>query len=323
MPGPKHQAAPATLPPEVRRLLDGAIESIGVGLSERSVKSYSHWWNRYLDFCYQSGVPSQALTPDVLVAWLQLLRKRHGRASILVALAAATWSFGVARVAAPRSHPLVRDFVADLRQRDSKPAKRARALTPYDLIAMVQASRDSVTGPRDAALLLFGFVTGMRESELVGIQREDLVAVGLEWHVLIRRSKTHRTGAPEIAGIPRLADSSICPALALREYLEWSGVWDGPLFRSCWCNGRIKDLALSVRDVDRILLRAAARAGISQDGLSGHSLRRGLATAAAAAGVDTRVIAHYLRQKDIATTTRYVEEQDLLRNHPARRIGLG
>jgi len=55
-----------------------------------------------------------------------------------------------------------------------------------------------------------------------------------------------------------------------------------------------------------IVKRRANAAGLAPEQLSGHSLRAGYVTAAAAAGVEERKIANVSRHKDLPVLRRYI-----------------
>ncbi len=68
--------------------------------------------------------------------------------------------------------------------------------------------------------------------------------------------------------------------------------------------------------------RAAERAGLDPTEFSGHSLRVGLATAAAAAGVATHIIQRQSGHKTLAVLHGYIREGDLFRDNAAAKVGL-
>jgi short subunit dehydrogenase len=74
-------------------------------------------------------------------------------------------------------------------------------------------------------------------------------------------------------------------------WLDASGLTAGPLFRSVWKGGRqLRPNPLGDRAIAEVVKRAAQAAGYDPARFSGHSLRAGLVTTAAAAGVDERTI---------------------------------
>jgi integrase len=71
-----------------------------------------------------------------------------------------------------------------------------------------------------------------------------------------------------------------------------------------------------------VLKRHAARAGLDPAEVAGHSLRAGLATSAAAAGVPERVIAEQTGHKGTAMLRRYIREGSLFRENATSAVGL-
>jgi integrase len=62
--------------------------------------------------------------------------------------------------------------------------------------------------------------------------------------------------------------------------------------------------------------------GMIPDEVAGHSLRAGLATSAASAGVPERVIAEQTGHRGTAMLRRYVREGSLFRENAASAVGL-
>ena len=65
-----------------------------------------------------------------------------------------------------------------------------------------------------------------------------------------------------------------------------------------------------------------ARTGTDAARYSAHSLRAGLATAAAEAGVDERSIMAQTGHKSLTVAQGYIREGSLFRNNPAAQVGL-
>jgi hypothetical protein len=83
--------------------------------------------------------------------------------------------------------------------------------------------------------------------------------------------------------------------------------------------GRLGDLGQAVA---LVLKRLAVRAGLDASEVAGHSLRAGLATSAAAAGVPERVIAEQTGHKGTVMLRRYIREGSLFRENAASAVGL-
>ena len=144
-------------------------------------------------------------------------------------------------------------------------------------------------------------------------------ADGLTVH--LRRSKTDQEGAGRTVGVPYGSNPATCPVRAWRAWLELSSITEGAAFRPVDRHGRIGATRLTAQAVALVLKRHAARAGLDPGEVAGHSLRAGLATSAAAAGVPERVIAEQTGHKGTAVLRRYIREGSLFRGTPPARLG--
>ena len=105
------------------------------------------------------------------------------------------------------------------------------------------------------------------------------------------------------------AGNDLCPVRALQVYLEAAGIHRGPVFRRMRRGDTLTSERLSDQSVALIIKRRAADAGIRAEELttlSGHSLRAGYATAAAAAGVEERKIANVTRHRNLPVLRAYI-----------------
>jgi integrase len=102
----------------------------------------------------------------------------------------------------------------------------------------------------------------------------------------LRRSKTDQSGAGRKIGIPH-GRGRWCPVAALEQWQAASGVSKGAIFRPIDRHRRIGSKRLSGEGVCLVVRERVEAAGIEPEGYSGHSLRAGLATSAAQAGVST------------------------------------
>jgi integrase len=109
---------------------------------------------------------------------------------------------------------------------------------------------------------------------------------------------------------------------AVQAWLNLAEIDEGPIFRSVDQHGRIATVRLSDRSVARIIQTAAKRAGLDPDQFAGHSLRAGLATAAAAAGVSEHDIARTTGHRSVAVLRRYVRTATVFERNAAASVGL-
>ena len=124
------------------------------------------------------------------------------------------------------------------------------------------------------------------------------------------------------AGVPYGSNPITCSVRAWRAWLEVSGISEGPAFHAVDRHGQIRRTRLGGQAVALVLKHHAARAGLDPGEVAGHSLRAGLATSAAAAGVPERVIAEQTGHKGTAVLRRYIREGSLFRENAASAVGL-
>ncbi|MGA5292216.1 tyrosine-type recombinase/integrase [Streptomyces pseudogriseolus] len=200
---------------------------------------------------------------------------------------------------------------------------------------LARADRATLAGQRNAALVLLGFATAAQVSELVAL---DIAAVaeaehGYDVTVYRKKVRKHTTNA-----ILYGTDPATCPVRALRAYraaLAAAGRTEGPLFVRVdrWDRlappmtrgGRpIGDPAgrMTAEAAAEVIERLADTAGLT-GAWFGHSLRRGFATAARAAGHGPLEIARAGGWADGSRVlARYMDDVDRVKNSPLVGIGL-
>jgi integrase len=210
----------------------------------------------------------------------------------------------------PTKDEHVRATLRGIRRLHGRPQRQAAPLLREDLLAVVDALPDSLMGVRDRALLLVGFAGGFRRSEVVGLDVEDVAFVPDGLLVTLRRSKTDQEGAGRKVGIP-YGRTRACPVKALRTWLDKAEVASGPIFRPVGKGGKIGSRALTDQSVNLVLRKCAARVGLSCERLTGHSLRAGLVTSAAKAGISSWKIRQQTGHRSDAMLQRYIRDADI------------
>jgi len=167
---------------------------------------------------------------------------------------------------------------------------------------------------RDLAMVLVGFAGGFRRSEVARLRVEDL---RFEWRdaVVVRLPwlKARYTDEPHERRICAAEHLELCPVSALLTWLAGAHITEGPVFRGFVKTREgylLTDSALNGVAVDRAVRKLSAHLLEQVAGRrprwSAHSLRAGLATAAALAGRPDREIADHLGHRSAVTTARYV-----------------
>jgi integrase len=154
---------------------------------------------------------------------------------------------------------------------------------------------------RDRALLLVGFAGGMRRSEVVALDVDDVEFRRKGMLIRIRRSKTDQEGKGREIGIFAGSRAQSCPVRAMKAWLYMRGKHDGPLF-----TGRKEGSRLVVAVVSLVVKRCVKLLGLDPRGYGAHSLRAGFVTAAAEAGMPETLIMQRTGHKSVQTVAKYV-----------------
>jgi integrase/recombinase XerC len=220
---------------------------------------------------------------------------------------------GLSKRSVARSLAAVRGFyryLANTEQVDANPARavgtpKAEKYLPtyldrsqieklFDLV-VARASTGSFLDLRNAAILELFYSTGMRLSELQGLNRQDIDAVS-------QQVKVRGKGRKE-----RILPVGDHATLALRQYEqsrnELASGLKGRMDRAAVFVGRTGK-RVSVRGVQKIvgkLMEAVAE----NAGLSTHSLRHSFATHLLDAGADLRAVQELLGHASVSTTQIY------------------
>jgi integrase len=180
----------------------------------------------------------------------------------------------------------------------------------------------TIKGKRDKALLLLGFFTASRRSELSELQAEDLQETIEGLTVTIRRSKTDQEGRGLVKAVTRQDNPDFCPVRALQDYTTAAGITTGPVFREVTKGGQVGETALTGRSIARLVKDAAGKAKLNKATYSGHSLRAGLVTTAAKEGASMAEIMAQTGHKSTDTVARYIRKARLFDDAVTRRIKL-
>jgi integrase len=99
--------------------------------------------------------------------------------------------------------------------------------------------------------------------------------------------------------------------------LEVSGITEGAIFRPVDRHGHIRPTRLSGQAVPLVVRERVAAAGLDPSQYAGHSLRAGLATSAARAGVPAWKIKQQTGHASEIMLSRYIREGELFKNNVA------
>ena len=199
-------------------------------------------------------------------------------------------------------------------------------LSEDEMSALIAAPDDSPLGRRDHAILELFYASGLRLSELVGLDLEDLNLTAKMVRVL------GKGGKQRIVPFNNSTATAVRAYLKDRELLIGQEGRDGRNRKNPSSPSRRSSLSsplfvnyrgtrLTVRSVDRLVRRHVASCS-TRMGISPHALRHSFATHLLQRGADLRAIQELLGHARLSTTQRYthVDAAQLLavyrKSHP-------
>jgi integrase len=289
-------------------------------MAPNTSRAYRTDWADFQGWC--DAVPTGALpaTPVIVGTYLADRAETLAVATLERRLAAVATAHRLAGHQLDTRHPAIRDVMRGIRNIHGTAQRGAAPATTVVIKAMVDSCGEGLLGLRDRALLLIGFAGALRRSELVALTWDDLAEEADGLRITIRRSKTDQEGEGQMVGILRTGTPT-CPVAALQAWREAVQHSDGPVFRSVDRHGWV-GTSLSDRAVALIVKRRAEVAGLDPALFSGHSLRAGLATSAAAAGLEERDIQRQTRHRSVEQLRTYIREGSLFRANVTGGVGL-
>jgi site-specific recombinase XerD len=289
--------------------------------SHNTRRAYAADWRDFSAWCSAHALSVLPAAAETVALYLSARAEAVKAGTLARRLSTISQAHQMAGFPSPAQSITVRAVMAGIRRSKGTAQQGKRAMLTEDLRELISHTGDDTIGKRDRALLLTGFAGAFRRSEIVAFNTGDVEFTpdGAVLHQ--RRSKTDQEGAGRRVGIPFGSTPATCPVRALRSWIEAAGS-SGPLFRRVTKGGKILAGRLSDKAVARIVKLRAVRAGLDPAQFSGHSLRAGLATAAARAGVSERAIMRHTGHRSLATLRNYIREGSLFLENPAAKVGL-
>jgi integrase len=214
----------------------------------------------------------------------------------------------------PCTTDLARATLRGVRRAHGVAQRQAKPLLVQDLLLILDRFTLRRKDLRDRALLLVGFAAALRRSELVGLDVSDVEEVPQGMIITLRRCKTDQDGSGRKIGVP-FARGRHCPVHALKEWLADAGITEGSMFRPVDRHGQCEPGRLSTQAVSEVIKSKVQVLGHDPNDYSGHSLRAGLATSAALAGLPSWKIRQQTGHASDAMLQRYVRIAELFQGN--------
>jgi site-specific recombinase XerD len=284
-----------------KALLD-FLESLEVekNLSNLTIRNYGHYLRRFNDWFASKGYKDlKDLDQDILRKY-RLFLARHtddiGRTLSKKTqgyhiIALRSWFKWLVKQDIEVLHP----EKIELPKGESTPMKFASAEKIEDLMAVPDVSKPG--GLRDRAILEVLFSTGLRVSELVSLNRDQIDIKRREFGVI---GKGRR---PRVVFLSERAADWLSKWLDIREddwkpvFIRFSGKKE-----ALFSDG--EEMRLTTRSVQRLVDKCSRRAHLPIK-LSPHGIRHSFATDLLSSGAGLRDVQEMLGHKNIATTQIY------------------
>ncbi|HKU19224.1 MAG TPA: site-specific tyrosine recombinase/integron integrase [Candidatus Saccharimonadales bacterium] len=270
--------------------------------SQKTIANYDHYLTRLIDFA-GDDLSVHEIDPELIRKW-RLWLNRLGT-NVSDELQKTTQNYHLIALRSFLKFCAKRDIpalAADKVELARTVRKQVTFLTEDELARLFdQPDIDTVNGLRDRAILELLFSSGLRVSELVGLDRE---------HINLKRREFMVRGKGQ-----KDRPIFISPEAAtwLQRYLDKREDTTRPLFVR-YSGQKAVDRSgnfhrLTARSVQRLVARYALLAGITKR-VSPHTLRHSFATDLLMNGADLRSVQAMLGHSNIATTQIYTHVTD-------------
>lgn len=274
-------------------------------------RAYDSDWRIFTGWCEAAGRSSLPATPDTVLCFVAGELQERKPATVERRLASIAQRHKSAKLPSPVTSE-VRDALAGWCRQHGREQRQAHALTAEDVGVIAATCDESPREVRDRLILLMGFATGMRRSELAGLELRDLDITREGVLVRIRRGKTDQEGHGRCVPLHPGRRGTTDPLYWLSRYLELRGRWPGSLFVQTTPAGMLKRQGLSGRGVGEVVKRLCSRVGL-QGRYTAHSLRAGLVTHSLLEGAPEALVMAVTGHRSHSVLAQYARPAKVLR----------
>lgn len=269
--------------------------------SQKTIANYDHYLTRLED--YAGDIQVSQITPELIRKWRLWLNRLGTNTSDELQKSTQNYHLialrGFLKFCAKRDIPALPPEKIEL----ARTKRKQVTFLNEDELARIFSQPDvtTETGTRDRAILELLFSSGLRVSELVGLNKD---------HINLKRREFMVRGKGQ-----KDRPIFISPAAAewIEQYLDMRSDNTQPLFIRYSGRKAVDNSGdyqrLTVRSVQRLVSRYALLAGITKQ-VSPHTLRHSFATDLLMNGADLRSVQAMLGHSNIATTQIYTHVTD-------------
>ena len=311
---------------DIKKLHEETLENLKSSKANNTLRAYKSDFRDFGVFCTKHGFNSMPTEPKIVSLYLTHLSTSTKISTLRRRLV----SIGVVHKLKGHyldtKHPvIIENLMGIKRKKGSIQIGKKPILINHlkEIINVIDNQKiEKIKKLRNRTLILIGFGGGFRRTELISIDYEDLDFVEEGLKITLRRSKTDQFGEGLVKGIPYFTNEKYCPVISLKNWINFSKIKTGPIFRRFAKGSILTENRLTDQSVVLIIKDCLKLAGIENKNFSGHSLRSGFATVAAESGADERSIMAMTGHKTTQMVRRYIKEANIFKNNALNKVKL-
>jgi len=309
---------------DLKILHEATLENLKNSKANNTLRAYKSDFKDFETFCFKHGLSSLPTEPKIVSLYLTHLSKNSKISTLRRRLVSISMVHKLKGHYLDTKHPIIVENLMGIRRVKGSVQKGKKPILINHLKLIINSINEQkikeIKKLRDKSIILIGFGGGFRRTELISIDYEDLEFVPEGLKITLRKSKTDQFGEGLIKGLPYFNDEKYCPVINLRKWLEISNIKTGPIFRRFSKGSVLTNNRLTDQSVVLLIKQYLRLAGIESKNFSGHSLRSGFATVAAASGADERSIMAMTGHKTTQMVRRYIREANIFKNNALDKI---
>ena len=311
---------------DLKSLHDETLSNLKSSKANNTLRAYRSDFKDFGSFCYKHGLNSLPTEPKIVSLYLTHLSKKSKISTLKRRLVSISMVHKLKGHYLDTKHPIIIENLLGIRRLKGSIQKGKKPLLINHLRSIINVINEEkieeIKKLRDKSIILIGFGGGFRRTELISIDYDDLEFVNEGLKITLKRSKTDQFGEGMVKGLPYFTNETYCPVLNLKKWLDISKIKSGPIFRRFSKGSSLTDKRLTDQSVALLMKEYLNLAGIENRNFSGHSLRSGFATVAAASGADERSIMAMTGHKTTQMVRRYIREANIFKNNALNKIKL-
>ena len=296
---------------DIKNLELETLNNLKRSKAQNTLRAYQADFKDFKLFCIKNGLVALPTEPKILSIYLTYLSSFCKFSTLKRRLASIKVIHKIKGHYLDTKHPIITENLLGIKRIHGVKQKSKKPLLINDLkiiINQINEEKNETKKLKNKSLILIGFAGGFRRSELVSIEYDDVDFVPEGVKIFIKRSKTDQTGEGMTKAIPYFENSSYCPVISLKQWIEIASIKSGKIFN------------ISDKSVALIIKKYALLAGLDYTKYAGHSLRSGFATSTAEMGADERSIMAMTGHKTTQMVRRYIQEANLFKNNALNKI---